>query len=395
MKGKRKLQLLFSSLLICGLFTACGDAGTVGEMEKDRETEDMTASDTTEWAGISDKPEKPRVDEGKPENMLPEERLIEEQSFEVELNSLGKVTFASYAPDMGQNPMEDVTFVLLKDETVIDTLAGMKTENVRTGERFLAVEAVSFPDYNGDGINDIITICSYTPTGGMEEELVEARIYTGDDEGNFALEWELSETANSALAEKTVQSVLGFLGADGDGNSQGEDTWQQAYIDYIVSKGSDSGGEYGLIYLDEDDIPELVRIGGCEADGCQIVSWYAGMVYESPLRRLNFSYIEKENLLCNSEGLMGYYYDIVYRLEEGKLVEVAAGYYGIEDNSEVQFDETGEPVYWYEWNGKEMSSEEYQQKLQEVYDESKAKDVYNWGETYGSQEMTALLAEIM
>lgn len=391
MRGRRKLRLLFGSLFLCGLFAACGDTGNADEIE--RKAGDMAFSDSTEWDHISDMQEKTSVDGGKPENMLSEERLIEEQSFAVELNSLGKVTFASYAPDMEQNPMEDATFVLLKDETVIDTLAGMTVDNVRLGEQFHAVEAVSFPDYNGDGINDIITICSYTPTGGMEE-LVEARIYTGDAEGNFTLERELSETANAALAEKTVQSVLGFLGA---GKSESEplwDGWQQAYIDYIRTDENYGPESYSLIYLDEDDIPELVRIGGCEADGCRIVSWYDEKVYESQLRRLYFSYIEKENLLCNSEGLMDCYYDIVYRLEKGKLVEVAAGYYGAEDNSNVQFDEAGEPIYQYEWNGKGMSREEYQQEFQKVYDGTKARDGYGWGETYSMEEMTALLEEM-
>lgn len=399
---KRKL-FIYGSFLLCGLLSACGDNGNTVRDEGLRSAEDTAHKDSTEQMNVPDEREQTAVADkqkqsdaagSQEEDKLPEERRIEEQSFEVELNSLGKVTFGSYAPDTAKNPMEDVTFVLLKDEKVIDTLAELKTGNVRSEETFHAVEAVSFPDYNGDGINDIITICSYTPTKGTDELLVEARIYTGDAGGKFELEQELSESANSALAEKTIQSVLGFLGAGKSESNPAEDGWQQAYIDYIRTDGNYAPESYSLIYLDEDDIPELVWIGGCEADGCRIVSWYDGNVYESQLRRLYFSYIEKENLLCNSEGLMDCYYDLVYRLEKGKLVEVAAGYYGAEDNSNVQFDENGEPIYQYEWNGSKMSREEYQQKLQEVYDVSKARDGYGWGETYSMEEMTALLEEM-
>ena len=152
---------------------------------------------------------------------------------------------------------------------------------------------------------------------------------------------------------------------------------------------------YALIYLDADDIPELVQIGDYEAAGCRIVGWYDGKTYDNQLNRLYFSYIEKENLLCNSEGNMDYYYDLVYRMEKGQLVSVASGYYGAEDNSNVKFDENGERIYHYEWEGTEMSKEEYQDELNKVYDMAKARDGYEWDGRLTAEDMMKQLTKMM
>ena len=76
--------------------------------------------------------------------------------------------------------------------------------NTRSNETFNKVEAVSFPDYNSDGFNDIIIICSYSPASGPKTGTgyPEVRIYSGKADGSFTLERSLSENANSALAER-------------------------------------------------------------------------------------------------------------------------------------------------------------------------------------------------
>ena len=118
-----------------------------------------------------------------------------------------------------------------------------------------------------------------------------------------------------------------------------------------------------------------------------IAAYAGGFVVENQLNRLYFSYIEKGNLLCNSEGNMDSYYDLVYTMTDGQLSPVASGYYGAKDNSKLEFDENGDVVYQYEWNGTLMSREEYSQALNAVYDTSKARDGYAW-EQYLSREQT-------
>lgn len=330
------------------------------------------------------------------QNGLPQAAArIVDQTFDVELNSLGNVTFASYTTRTDAQPNGDVVFAILRGDEVVQILEGIETDNVRTDRRLESVAAVSFPDYNVDGINDIITICNYEPLDGDEEKASEIRIYTGGADGHFTLERELSAEADSALAEKTIKSVLGFLGAPGsrtDAGDTGESAgWQQAYIDCVSQQSASEVDGYNLIYLDDDEIPELVVIGSCEAAGCRIVSFCDGKIYQNQLNRLYFSYIEGGNLLCNSEGNMDCYYDLVYSLDKQGLKPVAEGYYGAEDNSNVQYDASGEPIYYYEWNGTRMTKEEYAKALNDVYDMSKAKDGYEYGKTYSAEQMIQLL----
>ena len=128
-------------------------------------------------------------------------------------------------------------FEIKKEKKTVCLLDGVYEGNTRSNETFNKVEAVSFPDYNSDGFNDIIIICSYSPASGPKTGTgyPEVRIYSGKADGSFTLERSLSENANSALAEKTVQSVLGFLGAGKGRPSVSASGWQQAYTGLLQS----------------------------------------------------------------------------------------------------------------------------------------------------------------
>lgn len=322
--------------------------------------------------------------------------LIKEQTFDVTLEPLGSVTFSSYEPDSRQNPLADVLFEIKKAGKTVCLLDGVYEDNIRSNETFNKVEAVSFPDYNNDGFNDIIIICSYSPASGPETGTgyPEVRIYSGKADGSFTLERNLSENANSALAEKTIQSVLGFLGTGKGGTKVSASGWKQAYIDLLQSQDSGQWQGYNLIYINDDAIPELVEIGIDEATGCNIVSFADGAADETQLSRLSFSYIERGNLLCNSEGNMDCYYDIVYSMESGRLIPIASGYYGAEDNSNVQFDDEGNPIYQYDWEGVMMTQEEYNQAFQAVYDRSSEKPGYEWDKWFSLEGVIQAIGDI-
>ncbi len=174
-----------------------------------------------------------------------------------------------------------------------------------------------------------------------------------------------------------------------------QDNWRQAYIDYIKNTlEPEEWDRYRLIYVDEDNIPELVAIGKYEVQGCKICNYWDGKVFETQLTRLYFSYIEKENLLCNSEGRMDYYYDLVFSIVDGKMNRIAAGYWGAQDNSNIQLDEEGYPIYQYQWNDVEMSEKEYNENLNDVYDKSKASDGYNKENCFSAEEIKEKIREI-
>lgn len=388
----RKAAIIFG-ILLAGLTAGCGkekeavpDQEPPAQESQSKEQESGFGTNDKKSQGME---EHPKDQKDQADRTFSDERIIKDQTFDVELKPLGEVKFASYSPDTEQEPLADAEFVVWKDNKVSSILDGPFPDNIRSNESFNSVEAVSFPDYNSDGYNDIIIICSYSPASGPDAGTgySEARIFRGDAKGSFTFEKELSEQTNSALAEITVKSVLGFLGADRPMPVDAKSSWQQAYTDYLQAQDAGMWEGYRLIYIDEDDIPEIAAFGSSEAVGSKIISYGDGRVYETQLSRLNFSYIERGSLLCNSDGHMDSYYDVVYRMEHGQLTQIAAGYYGAQDNSNVQLDQDGDPIYQYQWEGELMSKEEYDKALHAVYDTAKVKKESLVKEFYSADEI--------
>lgn len=389
---------MLCGMLLCVGLAACG--GKDHRQEAEQTQEDIENTDGEKSGDETADREKAEKDaKAAGEIDFSKLKRIEEQSFRTNLKPLGEVEFVSYEPDTSENPLTDVVFTIEKDGEVVQVLPSVSEGNSRANQEFYQVEAVSFPDYNSDGFDDIIIICSYSFASGPDsgKNCSEIRYYTGSMSGEFIYESRMSQDATSSLAEITIETAKGFIGA-GTKNSEGSaslEDWQRTYIGYLENSSEvEMQQGYTLIYLDDDDIPELVEIGCDAATGCRIVNYFNGKVNVTQLNRLYFSYIERGNLLCNSEGNMDYYYDLVFRITDGELTMVAQGYYGAEDNSNVQFDEAGEPIYQYEWNGVKMSKEEYAKELNSVYDMSKARDGYGWEDWYSLDEIKEVVKKL-
>ncbi|MBQ9442939.1 MAG: C-type lectin domain-containing protein [Lachnospiraceae bacterium] len=157
-----------------------------------------------------------------------------------------------------------------------------------------------------------------------------------------------------------------------------EATWQELYLEEIENDDERDGAYvYNLIYVDDDDIPELVIDTMVEASGCRIYTYKDGEIDELQTGRLNFTYIERENLLNNCDGHMGYYYDFIYSIEDGKWTEVFSGEYeSLGNDSNMDYDdETGRYITdHYYVDGEETDEAGYMKALKKVYDLDKARD---------------------
>lgn len=368
-KAGRRLIWICLAISVCGALTGCG---------QEDEARQSKAAETSVQQSIPQQRE------------ISSHTLIQDQTFETELAPLGKVTFASYEPDVSKNLFSDVVFEVQKDGRTIETLDGMYDNNIRSNDFFRQVEAVSFPDYNRDGFQDIITICSYQPASAdadtPETRYSEARIYSGNAQGTFTLERELTDAANETVAFKSVRTILGFMGAGRENGDSDMSGWKQAYIKHLQKPDDNRWEGYGLIYVNNDEIPELVEVGNCEAAGCGIVSYADELANEIILSRRSFSYIERGSLLCNSDGIMDLYYDLVYRMENQYLTRIASGYYGAYDDS-VERDANGRLAYVYEWEGKRMGQKEYEQALNAVYPTDRAVPGYDWEKLMTREEV--------
>lgn len=395
----KRRKILASVILMCLVFSGCSLAGNSPESVK-AEITPLEEKGSHESVEGNEQLSQQENDAGNVEgsivqeqayNGYPKGELIQEQTFDVTLRPLGQVTFASYKPQTSENPLADVVFQIEQGDKVLCQLPEASEGNIGL-EMFEQVEAVSFTDYNMDNYDDIIIIISYCFGAGPQAAQTHAavRYYSGTAEGNFVYQKDMSEEAASALDLITVESAKAFIGA-GKVEKNELEAWQQAYIKYLTNESVEEKNQgYELIQLSDNEIPQIVEVGYDEATGCRIVCYAEGKVHVNQTNRLYFSYIPGGNLLCNSEGNMDYYYDLVYQLSDGELVPVAFGYYGAEDNSNVQFDGEGNPIYQYEWNGVKMSKEEYQRELSKVYDESRAV-TYNYDGLHSLEEMKQMI----
>ena len=112
-------------------------------------------------------------------------------------------------------------------------------------------------------------------------------------------------------------------------NGQWATEWMQKYVEYARGIDSfytderimDTWQYWGLAYIDNDTIPEML-LYGCEATGCKVLTIYDGKVSEWNSWRCGVSYIPKSGLINNQDGSMGHYYDRIIKLEKGEFTLV-------------------------------------------------------------------------
>lgn len=181
-----------------------------------------------------------------------------------------------------------------------------------------------------------------------------------------------------------------------NGISEAND-WKSAYLAFLDLDilGKADTCTYSLIYVNDDDIPEMVVDSGFEAGGCQIVSYNdkvnGGTVEVLQTDRRMFDYIEKNGILCNYGGNTGSYFDYIYELGDNGWLYITGGEYH-ENYDDLYYDEDGEVIgigYLYAWGGEEVSEEMYETALQASYDREKAVEPSQ--NYYILQEMRSLL----
>ena len=148
-------------------------------------------------------------------------------------------------------------------------------------------------------------------------------------------------------------------------------------IEKAYGKESDYGFDfrYALVYIDNDDVPELYAMGAIEADGDLICAYKNGSLIEQHLaRNAGGKYVEKSGIMINQNGHMGRYYDVVYRLDETGFSQIL----------EASYTERYEPlenddyaiINEYFIDGKPVSKNEYDDAIHHAVDLSKTTKFY-------------------
>ena len=154
-----------------------------------------------------------------------------------------------------------------------------------------------------------------------------------------------------------------------DNNTTGmqanDESWKKIYADYLENNVDGIDGEYvpemfdsmtfGFIYVNDDNIPELVISTGYEAGGNTVLTIVDGEVKSLRTYRLGFYYDEYGNILVNSDGHMGIYYDYVYTITDQGFEMICRGeYYELFDDEDGYTNE-----FEYYLDDEEVSAEEY------------------------------------
>ena len=209
----------------------------------------------------------------------------------------------------------------------------------------------------------------------IEEELYYVEL-DADENGNLK-DWYLNNWREGEDIAEVLKNLTGE-------KTDQEDAWKSVYLNYIETNTQIEDPEkgthreiYKLLDLNEDGVPELYINFGSTAGGDAILSYFNGEIVEQKMDNYGFRYIEGANLFRDFGGHMDEYYDKIYTLENGNFVLLYSGEYGAEDNSKVEYGDDGMPVYQYFWENEEVSSEEeYEKKLNEVYDTEKEVNIF-------------------
>ena len=143
----------------------------------------------------------------------------------------------------------------------------------------------------------------------------------------------------------------------------------EAYIEYFDKNygfDSISQGSCYCIYLNNDKIPELVVDGGDAASGAMIFTYGPDGVSEIFLRRGEFLYWEKKNVIDNDSGNSGGYGDAIIEIKNGVFNVIAGGSYFIKDEyySSPSWDE--DYMWNCVWEGEDVTYSEYN-RIKESY----------------------------
>ncbi len=227
---------------------------------------------------------------------------------------------------------------------------------------------------------------------GSEEAATSAEDDKNDnaDDGLFnsdGIEADLAGSDGEASSDKADQDKA----SDND-NAKGEQAWRKDMIEYLEGKVDDEdyGSNVSLLNVDDDGIPELFLDGGSTAAGVLSVIWKDGKLTEEYFAAGGYTYIPRQNLLMYSSGHSDIYSDSLLELDDKGWKTIAQGEYGAEDNSNVQYDKEGNPVYKYYWNDKEVSKSEYEKEFDGALDFDKGE---REPEIFGSAEAVAKCLE--
>ena len=133
---------------------------------------------------------------------------------------------------------------------------------------------------------------------------------SNNDENNAKNDLETAVTSESA--DETVKSTEATTQAN---------NWKKQYIEYLKKVESKDNGGCEYIYMNNDDIPELMILGSNTAAGNILVTSDNTTIDSKIIASGKMYYAEKSNELDNASGHQGVYVYEIYKIIDGKIKE--------------------------------------------------------------------------
>lgn len=199
--------------------------------------------------------------------------------------------------------------------------------------------------------------------------------------------------AKSAYGDMNYSQIIVYLSPDTttEEPAAGSDAdWKQAYKDTINESNYNAGSDYwALIYLDSDDIPELVWV--LDSCNCCFYTFHNDKAVEllsgQSLGSYSSWFILGEGLINSCTPAI----EQVYKLSNGNLSMIFDGYV----SNEEQYDEDGNPYYptIYYIDNQEVTGEQYSSAFGACFDRNKEMCVVNpknYNSKYSSTEICGM-----
>ncbi len=191
-----------------------------------------------------------------------------------------------------------------------------------------------------------------------------------------------SDIKESETASTTNDATNDVDATDTDTNTNTNTSvpeWKSAYLKVIEEDINHEG--YALVFIDNDDIPELYMSGDSEASGDIIYSYKNGEIISQPLARMyGGEYIEKSGYFANDSGHMGGYCIEVFLLTDSGFERtfVATRY----EKPEHVEGEIYNIIYEYYIGDEMVDIEEYENAVNDAFDFESSTDFYELKVSY-------------
>lgn len=215
----------------------------------------------------------------------------------------------------------------------------------------------------------IIVVIAFVTSGNNKKPNEQILSTTGISETNFESEVMQTVITTETTTEPTTQKPTTTKAPETE--APFSEPWRQAYADYVKKAAKEGYNSFNLIYVDNDDVPELFLGSGIEATGERLCTYHNGKIVEQTLyRTYSTSYIENSGLIQNYYGSQGCYGIEIYKLENGKFTMLHTAY--IEEG----YSDLGEFYSGCYLDKKEILREDLDRKIEEYFDSNKAKFTY-------------------